>query len=71
MEWEGTSSLVPSHFFAERRFPGAGEQALMAARPQLVVLQIHRFDFIRRHQIGPVCANKAVPQFKLQFIEAP
>ena len=41
----------------------------MAAGPQFIVLQIHRLDFIRRHQIGPVRADKAVPQLRFQLVE--
>ena len=69
MEWEGTSP-VPSHFSAQFRLSGPGKQALPAAKPQLIVFQIDSFDFIRRDQIGPVCADKAVSQLKFQFIEA-
>ena len=69
MEREGTST-VPSHLFAKLCLSSPGKQARMAAGPQLIVFQINRFNLVRRHQIGPVCADKAVPQLKLQLIEA-
>lgn len=68
MEQEGTSS-VPSRFFAQFYFPRAGEQTLAAANPQHIVLQIYCFNLIHCHQIGPVCADKAVSQSDFQFIE--
>lgn len=67
-EREG-ASLAPSRFSAQRRLPGPGKQALMAAGPQPAVLQVHRLDLIRRHQIGPVRADKRIPQLNLQRIE--
>ena len=61
--------MAPSRFFTQLCLPGAGKQALIAAGPQPVVFQIYRFNLIRRHQIGPVRADKAVSQLNFQLIE--
>ena len=68
MEWE-KAALAPSHSFAKFSFPCPGKQTLVRANPQFIVFQIYRFNLIRCHQIGPVCADEAVSQSILQFIE--
>ena len=69
MDLAGTTH-GPSHHFAQLRLSRPGKQTLPAPNPQLIVFQIHLFNLVRRHQIGPVRADKAVSQFLLQLVEA-